>query len=81
MHKITHAKVVALTAPALLELKKLENNYEAIWWYAKHAEALGKGDRSDGFDKYVGWAKVVKREALKEYMPHSVEAGAAAGSP
>ncbi len=30
MHKITHAKVEALTVPALLELKKLENNYEAI---------------------------------------------------
>ena len=42
MHETTHAKVVALTAPALLELKKLENNYEAVWWCAKHIEALGK---------------------------------------
>jgi hypothetical protein len=68
MHKMTHAKVVALTVPALLELKKLENNYEAIWWCVKHAEALIKGDRSDGFDKYCTWAKDVKREALKEYI-------------
>jgi hypothetical protein len=68
MHKTTHAKVVALTGPALLELKKLENNYEAIWWCVKHAEALIKGDRSDGFDKYCTWAKDVKREALKEYI-------------
>ena len=68
MHKMTHAKVVALTVPALLELKKLENNYEAIWWCVKHAEALIKGDRSDGFDKYCSWAKDVKREALKEYI-------------
>jgi hypothetical protein len=68
MHKTTHAKVVALTGPALLELKKLENNYEAIWWCVKHAEALIKGDRSDGFDKYCTWAKEVKREALKEYI-------------
>ncbi len=68
MHKITHAKVVALTVPTLLELKKLENNYEAIWWCVKHAEALIKGDRSDGFDKYCTWAKDVKREALKEYI-------------
>ena len=68
MHKMTHAKVVALTVPALLELKKLENNYESIWWCVKHAEALIKGDRSDGFDKYCSWAKDVKREALKEYI-------------
>ena len=69
MHETTHAKVVALTAPALLELKKLENNYEAVWWCAKHIEALGKGDRPDGFDKYVAWAGDVKRAALKEYIP------------
>jgi hypothetical protein len=80
MHKITHAKVVALTAPALLELKKLENNYEAVWWCAKHIEALGKGDRPDGFDKYVAWAGDVKRAALKEYIP-LVAGSPAAGSP
>jgi hypothetical protein len=68
MHKTTHAKVLALTVPVLLELKKLENNYEAIWWCVKHAEALIKGDRSDGFDKYCTWAKSLKREALKEYI-------------
>jgi hypothetical protein len=66
MHKITHAKVVALTVPVLLELKKLENNYEVIWWCVKHAEALIKGDRSDV--KYCTWAKDVKREALKKYI-------------
>ena len=88
MHKITHAKVVALTAPALLELKKLENNennYEAVWWCAKHIEALGKGDKPDGYDKYTVWAADpkhgdVKRAALKSYMPLSAEA-LAAGSP
>ncbi len=80
MHKTTHAKVVELTAPALLELKKLENNYEAVWWCAKHIEALIKGDRSDGFDKYCTWAKDVKREALKEYIP-LVAGSTAAGSP
>ena len=83
MHKITHAKVVALTAPALLELKKLENNdntYEAVWWCAKHIEALGKGDKPDGYDKYTVWAGDVKRAALKEYIPLSAEA-LAAGSP
>ena len=80
MHETTHAKVVALTAPALLELKKLENNYEAVWWCAKHIEALGKGDRPDGFDKYVAWAGDVKRAALKEYIP-LVAGSPAAGSP
>ena len=80
MHKTTHAKVVALTAPALLELKKLENNYEAVWWCAKHIEALGKGDKPDGYDKYTVWAGDVKRADLKEYIPLSAEA-LAAGSP
>jgi len=80
MHKITHTKVEALTAPALLELKKLENNYDAIWWCAKHIEALGKGDKPDGYDKYVAWAKDVKNAALQAYMPLSAEA-LAAGSP
>ena len=83
MHETTHAKVVALTAPALLELKKLENNennYEAVWWCAKHIEALGKGDKPDGYDKYTVWAGDGKRAALKAYMPLSAEA-LAAGSP
>ena len=91
MHKITHAKVVALTAPALLELKKLENelkklenienNYEAIWWCAKHIEALGKGDRPDGYEKYTAWGnKNMTATAIKEYAPLSTEA-LAAGSP
>jgi hypothetical protein len=81
MHKTTHAKVVALTAPALLELKKLENNYEAIWWCVKHAEALIKGDRTDGFDKYCTWGnKNMTAAALQAYMPLATEA-LAAGSP
>jgi len=81
MHKITHAKVVALTAPALLELKKLENNYEAVWWCAKHIEALGKGDKPDGYDKYVTWGnKNMTATSTKEYAPLSAEA-LAAGSP
>ncbi len=74
-----------MTAPALLELKKLENNYDAIWWCAKHIEALGKGDKPDWYNKYVDWASDkkhdVKRAALKEYLPLSAEAGAAVGSP
>ncbi len=80
IHKITHAKVEALTAPALLELKKLENNYDAIWWCAKHIEALGKGDKPDGYKSYVDWAGDVKRVALQAYIPLATEA-LAAGSP
>jgi peptidyl-tRNA hydrolase len=81
MHKTTHAKVVALTAPALLELKKLENNYEAVWWCAKHIEALGKRDKPDGYDKYVTWGnKNMTATSTKEYAPLSAEA-LAAGSP
>ena len=81
MHETTHEKVVALTAPALLELKKLENNYEAVWWCAKHIEALGKGDKPDGYDKYTVWGnKNMTAAAIKEYAPLSAEA-LAAGSP
>ena len=81
MHETTHAKVVALTAPALLELKKLENNYEAVWWCAKHIEALGKGDKPDGYDKYTVWGnKNMTAAVIKEYAPLSAEA-LAAGSP
>ena len=81
MHETRHKVVVQMTAPALLELKKLENNYDAIWWCAKHIEALGKGDKPDWYNKYVDWAGDVKRAALKEYISLSTEAGAAAGSP
>ncbi len=81
MHKITHAKVVALSAPVLLDLKKLENNYEAIWWCVKHAEALIKGDRSAGFDKYCTWGnKNMTATDLQAYMPLATEV-LAAGSP
>ena len=86
MHKVTHAKVETLTAPALLELKKLENNYDAIWWCAKHIERLGKGDKPDGYDKYCTWGnRHMTAAALQAYMPLAAEALAtealAAGSP
>ncbi len=81
IHKITHAKVEVLTAPALLELKKLENNYDAIWWCSKHIERLGKGDKPDGYDKYVAWGnKNMTGPALQAYMPLAAEE-LAAGSP
>ena len=80
MHKTTHAKVEALTAPALLELKKLENNYEAIWWCAKHIEALGVGDKPDWHKSYKDWASPYKNDALDLYIPF-VEGTPAAGSP
>ena len=85
MHETRYKAVVQMTAPALLELKKLENNYDTIWWCDNHIEVLGKGDKPDWYNKYVDWASDkkhdVKSTALKEYLPLSVEAGAAAGSP
>ena len=85
IHETRHKVVVQMTTPALLELKKLENNYDAIWWCAKHIEALGKGDKPDWYNKYVDWASDKKHDVkstdLKEYFPLSAEAGAAAGSP
>ena len=68
-HEPRHAEVVLITASALLELKKLSNNSEAIWWCAKHIERLGKSERADWHDSYVSWAKPVKIAALDEYIP------------
>ena len=79
-HPDRHAAVVQLTAPALLELKKLQNKHEAIWWCAKHIEALGVGDKPEWHDSYKKWASDYKNEALNKYIPF-VEDTPAAGSP
>ena len=46
-HPDRHDAVVLVSAPAFLELKKLTNNSETIWWVDKHVEALGKCERSE----------------------------------
>ena len=79
-HLARHDAVVLVTAPALIELKKLQNNHDAIWWCAKHIEALDVGDKPDWHDSYKKWASDHKNEALTKYIPFVEDAGAA-GSP
>ena len=79
-HQGRHDKVVLVTAPALLALKELQNNHDAIWWCAKHIEALGVGDKPNWHKSYKDWASDNKNEALDKYIPF-VEGAPAAGSP
>ena len=46
-HPDRHTAVVLFATLTLIELKKLANNQDAIWWVAKHGEALGSGDNPD----------------------------------
>jgi len=68
-HLARHEAVVLVTAPTLIELKKLQNNHDAIWWCAKHIEALGVGDKPDWHDSYKKWAADHKNDALEKYIP------------
>jgi hypothetical protein len=79
-HPTRHDAVVLATAPALLALKQLQNNHDAIWWCAKHIEALGVGDKPDWHKSYKDWASPYKNDALDLYIPF-VEGTPAAGSP
>jgi hypothetical protein len=79
-HPDRHNAVVLVTAPALLALKQLQNNHDAIWWCAKHIEALGVGDKPNWHKSYKDWASDYKNEALDKYIPF-VEGTPAAGSP
>ena len=79
-HQGRHDAVVLVTAPALLALKQLQNNHDAIWWCAKHIEALGVGDKPNWHKSYKDWASDNKNEALDKYIPF-VEGAPAAGSP
>jgi hypothetical protein len=69
MHPTRHDSVVLAAAPALLALKQLQNNHDAIWWCAKHIEALGVGDKPDWHDSYKKWAADHKTDALEKYIP------------
>jgi hypothetical protein len=76
-HPDRHAVVVLAATPALLELKKLPNNQDAIWWVAKHVEALSvAGDKPEWHESYKKWAKQNKEEAIETYM-NTVTASAA----
>ena len=75
-HPDRHAAVVKVTAPTLIALKNLANNQDAIWWVAKHVEALSVGDKPDWHKSYKDWAKDIKNIALAEYMGWDVDEGA-----
>ena len=82
-HQARHDEVVLVTAPVLLELKKLQNmkskNYhDIIWWCAKHIEALGVGNKPDWHESYKKWASDHKNESLNKYIPFVEDEGTGA---
>ena len=56
-------------------LKKLTNNQDTIWWFSKHVQALGAGDKPDWHKSYKEWDKEFRNVALTEYMGWDVVAG------
>ena len=66
-HPDRHAAVVKVTAPTLIALKNLANNQDAIWWVAKHVEALSLGEKPDWHKSYKEWAKQYKGQAIYTY--------------
>jgi hypothetical protein len=69
MHPTRHDSVVLAAVPALIAIKQLQNNHDAIWWCTKHIEALGVGDEPDWHDSYKKWASDHKNDALEKYIP------------
>ena len=53
----------------LSELKKIANNPDAIWWVAKHVEALSAAtEKPDWHASYKLWAKDEKVDAIDAFM-------------
>jgi hypothetical protein len=68
-HPTRHAVVTKAAEPVLVELKKMANNPDLLWWIAKHVEVLSRaGEKPESHKSYKTWAKDMKKEALAEYM-------------
>ena len=47
-HPVRHAAVQEVAEPVLVELKKLTNNPDVIWWISKYVETLSHvGEKND----------------------------------
>ena len=55
--------------PVLVELRKIANNPDAIWWVDKHVEALGLHvEKPDWHKSYKDWAKDEKIDAIEAFL-------------
>jgi hypothetical protein len=55
--------------PVLVELRKISNNADAIWWVDKHVEALGLSlEKPDWHKSYKDWAKEEKIDAIEAFL-------------
>ena len=68
-HPTRHVAVKETAEPVLSELKKKTNNPDAIWWVAKHVEALSAAaEKPDWHASYKLWAKDEKVDAIDAFM-------------
>ncbi len=68
-HPTRHVAVKETATPVLAELKKIANNPDAIWWVAKHIEALSAAvEKPDWHASYKLWAKDEKVDAIDAFM-------------
>ena len=68
-HPTRHVAVKETAEPVLSELKKIANNPDAIWWVAKHVEALSAAaEKPDWHASYKLWAKDEKVDAIDAFM-------------
>ncbi len=74
-HPTRHIAVKEVAEPVLSELRKISNNPDAIWWVAKHVEALSAAiEKPDWHASYKLWAKDEKVDAIEAFMV-SVQGG------
>jgi hypothetical protein len=68
-HPPRHVAVKEAAEPVLVELRKIANNPDAIWWVDKHVEALGLSlEKPDWHKSYKDWAKDEKIDAIEAFL-------------
>ena len=68
-HPSRHLAVKEAAEPVLVELRKIANNADAIWWVDKHVEALGLSlEKPDWHKSYKEWAKDEKLDAIEAFL-------------
>jgi hypothetical protein len=68
-HPSRHVAVKKAAEPVLVELRKIDNNPDAIWWVDKHVESLGLVlEKPDWHKSYKDWAKEEKIDAIEAFL-------------
>jgi hypothetical protein len=68
-HPSRHLAVKEAAEPVLVELRKIANNADAIWWVDKHVEALGLSlEKPDWHKSYKDWAKEEKIDSIEAFL-------------